>query len=164
MPEIIHAIPIDLGGVGEGAVLLTDSVVKYFNISTTTTTAQTSVTRRRAGHKRTLYNGLTATINKTINVPESTWEATPSAPEKGAGRLIRVPTELKTAKGLIRMVTMRFPNRAVTGAISKFLFEKCIAHKPTYFIMPSGKRHLVLAVTGNVNPEPVAAPAPEPTP
>ncbi len=162
MAEEIFSIPIDLGSDRTGAVLLPKSVVDYFNIPTVAGTTQTSITRRRKQYSRTIYDGLTATAKKTVGVGAATWEATPTAPERGRGKKILVPTELKTSTGVIRMVTMRFPGLAVTGAISKFLFTKCVAHKPTFFIMPSGKRHLVLNVTGNVNPEPVANPTPPP--
>lgn len=162
MADQIFAIPIDLGGVGTGVVLLPKSVTDYFNIATTAATAQTSVTRTRKSYSRDIYDGLTATVKKTVGVKASTWEATPTSPEAGVGQKIIVPTELKTTKGIIRMVTMRFPQRAVSGAISKFLFTKCLAHKPTYFITERGVRHLVLNVTKNVNPEPVAEPTPTP--
>lgn len=163
MAEEIFAVPIDLGGVGTGVVLLPKSVTDYFNIAVTAATPQTSITRSRKAYSREIYTGLTATVKKTVGVKASSWEATPTSPEKGAGQKILVPTELKTSKGIIRMVTMRFPQRAVTGAISKFLFTKCTAHKPTYFITERGKRHLVLNVTKNVNPEPTAAPDTTPT-
>lgn len=164
MAEEVFAVPIDLGEVGTGVVLLKKSVTDYFNIAVTATTNQTSVTRSRKSYSREIYDGLTATVKKTVGVRASTWEATPSAPKKGSGQKIIVPTELKTSKGIIRMVTMRFPQRAVTGAISKFLFTKCTAHKPTYFLTEAGEKHLVLAVTRNVNPEPTSTPTPTPTP
>lgn len=164
MAEEVFAVPIDLGDLPPGVVLLRKSVTDYFGISVAGATTQTAITRTRKAHSRTLYNGLTATVKKTVGVKAATWSSTPSAPDKGAGQRIIVPTELKTTAGIIRMVTMRFPQEAVIGSISKFLFTKCTTRKPTYFLTEKGVRHLVLSVTGNVNPQPAATPTPTPTP
>jgi len=159
MAKEIRVVEIDLGSNRTGTLTLGKDVTDYFNIpvSTATTTARD---RKRKAHTRKVYKGLDDTTGTTVAVRESSWTDSPSSPKRGAGVAIKVPTELKTSAGNIRMVTMRFPGNAVIGAISKFLFTKCVAHKPTYFITASGERHLVVNVTGNVNPEPTTGPTP----
>lgn len=164
MAEILRSVSIDLGGNRTGTLLLADDVVTYFGI-TATTAAATARTRKRASHTRQIYTGLGDTgTAKTVSVQASTWTDTPSPPRRGAGQKIIVPTELITVKKNIRKVTMRFPSDAVIGAISNFLFTKCTKNKPTFFWTANGVKHLVVNITGDVNPTPTPAPSPTPTP
>lgn len=170
MAQVLRTVSIELGGNRNGTLLLPDDVVQYFGITVVTTTA-TARQRRRVGHTRQARTplaggtaGTTPTEPRLITVQAATWTDTPSPPERGAGRKIIVPTELKTRKGIIRKVTMRFPGEAVIGAISNFLFTKCTRNKPTMFWTENGKPHLVVAVTGDVNPTPARAPDPTPNP
>jgi hypothetical protein len=163
MPQVLKTVSIDLGSNRTGTLLLPQDVVDYFGI-TVVTTAATFRTRTRKAYTRQVYSELSATATgKSVAVQAATWTDTPSPPKRGAGQAIIVPTELKTTKGNIRMVTMRFPSKAVIGAISEFLFTKCTKNKPGYFLTENGVRHLVVNVTGNVNPTPAAAPNPTPT-
>lgn len=168
MAEVLRSVSIDLGSGRTGTVLLGDDVVQYFGITVAPTTGATSRTRRRQGHTRQarvpLVGGTTTTTGepRLITVQASQWTDTPSPPRRGSGQKILVPTELKTRKGIIRRVTMRFPQKAVVGAISNFLATKTTKNKPTMFWTANGIPHLVVNITGDVNPgeEEVAAPAP----
>lgn len=165
MAEVLKTVPIDLGGSRTGTLILPNDVIEYFGITTATTTPPQPRTRTRKAYTRQVYSGLgTAATAKTVAVAAATWKDTPAPPKRGAGQKIVVPTELKTTKGNIRMVTMRFPQLAVIGAISEFLFTKCTKNKPGYFLTANGVRHLVINVTGDVNPTPAAPSTPTPTP
>lgn len=166
MAQVLKSVEIELGGGRKGTLLLPQDVVDYFGI-TATTAAATARVRKRASHTRQVFaDGLndTGAAAKTVSVQASTWTDTPSPPRRGAGQKIIVPTELITVKKNIRYVTMRFPGNAVIGAISNFLFTKCTKKKPTYFLTSNGVRHLVISITGDVNPTPTPAPTPTPTP
>ncbi len=165
MAQVLKSVEIDLGGTRKGTLLLPQDVIDYFGITATTATA-TARTRKRVAHTRQIFaDGLNDTAAaKTVSVQASTWTDTPSPPKRGAGQKIIVPTELITVKKNIRYVTMRFPSNAVIGAISNFLFTKCTKKKPSYFFTSNGVRHLVVNITGDVNPTPAANPNPNPTP
>ena len=164
MAKIIKTVTMDLGGSRTGTLLLPEDVADYFGI-TVSTTAAAPRTRTRKAHTRQVFATLAATATaKTVAVPAATWTDSPSGGKRGSGKKIIVPTELKTTKGSIRMVTMRFPSQAVIGAISEFLFTRCLKNKPTYFLTASGVRHAVINITGDVNPTPPKAATPAPTP
>lgn len=155
MARALIAIPIDIGSNRTRAVLVPSDVAEYFNITVpTATTPPTQIERTRKAYTRTVYpNGLGAGTPKTAAVAASRWSSSPKASKGGAGRAVRIPTELKTPSDTIRMVTLRFPSNAVTGAISKWLFEEIKAHKPSYFLL-NGQRYIVAAATGiiDINP------------
>lgn len=154
---------IDIGSGRKGLVSLREDVAQYFGI-TVTATSDVVVTRRRKAHSRSRYDGLTDTTATPTNVGASEWKTIKRASGVGVGKAVKIPTKLKsgTNQQNIRYVTVRFPQNAVIGAISEFLFTKCtdLAKKPEFFIMETGAKYPVANVTGDVNP----GEAPEPTP
>ncbi len=165
MPQIIRTVSVELGGGRNGTIILPDDVCDYFGIAFATTTATARVRTRKA-YQRSLTTplGAATTATKLVSVEASRWTDTPSPPRRGSGTKIIVPTEKKTTKGFIRKVTMNFPSGIVIGAVSNFLFTKCTKNKPTMFWTASGVPHLVVAVTGDVNPTPTPPPTPTPNP
>ena len=152
-------VSIDIGSSREEVFTIRSDVAAYFGIATEAA-KESVVTRRRKAHTRAIYGGLDDTTAQTTNVGASTWQAVKSASSIGAGKKIRVPTKLKTEKGNVRLVDIRFPHKANIASISKFLFDKCDTTKrPNFFITESGRRYPVVNVTGDVNPG--EAPAPE---
>jgi hypothetical protein len=156
-------IPIDLGSNRKGAVRIPGDVIDYFNIPKPTAAAEEMITRSRAGHRRTIYKGMDDLVGKQITVDASTWQAPVRAAKGGiTGKIVKIPTEKKTVKGNIRFVTLHFPSTATVGAISNWIFEKCVVNKPTYFFH-NNNRYSVLKATGDVNPgEGTTAPTPTP--
>jgi hypothetical protein len=152
-------IPIDLGGNRTGAVKVPADVVKYFSIPKPTAAQEEMKTINRAQYKRQVYSGLDDIVGKAVTVRAATWKA-PVRAAKGnvQGKTVKIPTELKTVQGSVRFVTLHFPSTATTGAISNWIYEKCVTKKPTYFFH-NGNRYSVLKAVGDVNPTP-AAPAP----
>lgn len=152
--------------IGSGRTVnfsLRSDVATYFGIATAAGVAE-SVKRRRKTHTRARYDGLTDTTSTPTNVSASEWTTVKKVSGRGVGKPVKIPTKLKTAGDAIRYVIIRFPQNAVVGAISEFLFSKCSAAKrPDFFIMPTGAKYPVVNVTGDVNPgEAPAAPAPPP--
>lgn len=171
MPEATEVgtivVPIDLGGNRIGGVRISEEQRKYFTIAAPTATTAKLVERNRKQYARSSYSGLGDTTNDPVAVKAARWfEAPRISRGRGGGIAVQIPTELKNAKGNIRMTTIRFPSGATTGAISKFLYEKCTTHKPAYFKMPSGVMHSVVPATGvaDINPTPAPTPAAAPAP
>jgi hypothetical protein len=136
-------LPIDLRGTTTAGVRVSADIMKYFGIVAPTASTEEMQVRTRGLHSRKIYDGLTDTVKKTATVKASTWE-TPLQGAKGvSGTAVRIPTELKTAKGAIRFVTLRFPGKATVGDISNFIFEKFVTRKPTYFLH-GGVKYAVL--------------------
>ncbi len=146
-------IEIDLGSGRTGVVAIPDAVVEYFNIPLPTATNQTLIERNRKAHTRRPKN-LDGTSGNLISVEASRWYSAPAAPKNSStGQKVLVPTELTVESGATRMVTMWFPQKAVIGAISAFLHEKCVAHKPKYFQLNGIKRMVLPKGTiSDINP------------
>lgn len=144
-------IQIDIGSNRKAVAQIREDVADYFGFKSTQSGEQT-VTRRRKAHKRAVYGGLDDKTVTTTNVEASTWVALPSATKSGSGIAVRVPTKLKTEKGNIREVTIRFPQSAIVSAISNFLSSGDTTKRPDYFIMPSGRKYPVVKITKDVNP------------
>jgi hypothetical protein len=159
-------IPIDLGSSRTGAVKVPEDVRKYFSIAAPTATTAKLVERRRKQYTRSSYDGLSDTTSDPVAVRAARWfEAPRVSSGRGGGIAVKIPTELKLTSGAVRMTTLRFPSGATTGAISKWLFEKCVTHRPGYFILPSGVKHVVVPDTGVADINPGNAPTtPAPTP
>lgn len=152
---------IDIGSGRKGLVTLREDVAAYFGIAVDATT-DVVVTRRRKAHSRSRYNGLEDTTATPTNVSASEWQSIKRGSRVGTGKAVKVPTLLTSGTNQsIRYTTIRFPQNAVIGAISEFLFTKCTdsAKKPKFFIMPSGARYPVANVAGDVNPGEAPAPA-----
>lgn len=160
MPAVDYRlVSIDLGGGRSGVVALPAPVVEYFKMPVTTASAEARI-RKRKEHTRRNYKNILDNEGDPYIVREATWTDTPTAPKRGAGNLILVPTAKKTNRGNVRMVSMNMPSLAVTGAISEFLFTKCTANKPTFFLTSRGVPHLVVNISGDVNPTPPPKPKP----
>jgi hypothetical protein len=156
------AVPIDLGSKNTGAVNVRSDIIGYFNVPTAATSL-TPVLKTRAAYTYSKKNGLGDATGTPKTVEKSEWYDLPTAPRRGTGKSIRIPTELKTDKGTLRFITLRFPSGATNLAISNWIAEYFKAHTPSYFITPSGTRYPVSDVTladlnpGNANAD--AAPA-----
>jgi hypothetical protein len=133
-PASKSIILIDLRGTATAGVSIPADVMGYFGITPPTTGVEEMKVVNRDAYTRKVYKGLTDTVGTASTVRASTWETPVKAPKGTAGTPVRIPTELKTTKGAIRMVTVRFPGEATVGDISNFIFEKFITRKPTYFI------------------------------
>ncbi len=142
------AVAIDLGSTRTGVVVVRGDIAEYFKIAIDQAAGTGGMVRRtRKAHTRSKYNaGLGDTTVEQIQVSASEWFEPPDGGAKIAGgRRIQVPTELKSPKGIIRVVTMHFPYAATNAVISAWLHEKCTAHKPKEFKTESGKTLLVVS-------------------
>lgn len=145
-------VPIDLGSKNTGAVNVRSDIISYFNVPAAATTAA-PILKTRARYTYMKKNGLNDPTGVEKTVEKAEWYALPTVPRRGTGQSIKIPTELKNAKGNIRYVTLRFPGGATMLAISNWIAEYFRAHTPTYFISPSGTRHPVTDVTlADLNP------------
>jgi hypothetical protein len=151
-------VPIDLGSGRKGAVAVRADQVKYFGITVPAGAAQEQVTRTRKAHSRAKRAPVGEVSPGVIAVQRSEWKAPPRAARQGTGKKVVVPTEQKTAEGNIRYTTFHFPSNATVGAISNWLFETLVRHKPKSFIF-NGNAYAVLKITGDVNPGNTAEPA-----
>jgi hypothetical protein len=153
---------IDIGSGRKDICAVRGDVVDYFNMGGGTTTGQNYKIINRATTGRELFVDLQDTTGRPSATGTTNKFALPKAlTVGGGGQIITVPTELKTTKGNIRTVRMHFPSKAILAAISNFLFIKCTAHKPTFFISPKGVRRAVVAIpSGDINASEPAAPTP----
>lgn len=165
MPKLI--IPIDLGGNKIGAVAVDDKTADYFGITAPTgPTTAGMIEKPATSFQRKIYDGIADVTGRTITVrPGARRVRPPKAASMSGGKSVRIPTQVTitdtvTVGGVSRQrkytkhVSIRFPSGATMAAISKWLFEKCITRKPTYFIAPSGARYSVVDDTGvaDINP------------
>jgi len=144
-------VPIDLGSGRKGVVRMSAEQMRYFGVLAPTTTGETQVTRRRKAHKRNVYSGLGDKAPVIANVSASTWQTPLRGPRGVTGKAVVIPTELKTPTGHIRVTTIHFPRNATVGAISNWLFQTLVSHKPKSFLH-NGNQYAVLRATGDVNP------------
>lgn len=152
MANTYTPVEMDIGSNRTVVLNIRSDVATYFGI-TASTTGDVVVTRRRKAHTRAVYDGLSDTSASSVNVEASTWQTVKKAASFGAGKLIKIPTKLTTAKGTTRFTSFRVPGNANIAAISKFLYSKTDAAKrPAFFITESGARYPVVDVTGDVNP------------
>jgi hypothetical protein len=89
----------------------------------------------------------------------------PKASAKSGGRIVRLNTELKSPKGTIRTVVMRFPRKAILAVISDWLFNNLKVKSPGKFSTGTGTTYLIVskgAIT-DLNPRSSTAPLPPPT-
>lgn len=157
-------IPIDLGSGRTGTVTIRGDVAEYFNIAAPAAdaggTGYKVITRKSTG--RELYVDLADTTPTASATDANNKYALPKQlSSRGGGKTITIPTELKTAKGNTRTVRISFPSNAGLGAISNFLFNKIVAHKPSYFISQNGVRRAIVNIpTADINAgEDTTAPA-----
>jgi hypothetical protein len=139
MPDAVDGagsavLVMELRGTATAGVRLPADVIAYFGITRPVGTAEAMQLRERDPYSRRVYNGAGDTTGKVSTVRGSSWEVPVKAPKGVSGVAVRIPTELKTAKGKIRYVTVRFPQKATVGDISNFIFEKFLTHKPKHFI------------------------------
>jgi hypothetical protein len=168
-----------LMNIGSGRTVLVpvpQSIIDYFNLTAAVVAgATTGVARERKAHTRRVFNrdSLTTTVVKTVGVGVSRWQDVGGRKRggRGSGKLIKIPTELlydtaNPAKGH-RLVSLRIPNAATNYAIAMWINTVFTAHKPAYFLTPSGQQYPV-AVPNIADPNPGnrggAAPAPAPAP
>lgn len=158
-------VPIDLGSGRTGVVSIRGDVAEYFGITAPTDAAAGSgykvITRKSTG--RELFVDLQDTTGTGSNTDASNKFALPQQlSSRGAGgKLVTLPTELKTAKGNTRTVRMGFPSGASLGAISNFLFAKITLKKPSYFITERGVRRAIVNIpSADINAGEDATPAP----
>lgn len=156
---------IDIGSGRTANFAIRSDVATYFGITTTADGVE-SINRRRKAHTRARYDGLTDTTKTSTNVSASEWTTVSKASGRGVGKAVKVPTKLENSKKTgFRYVTIRFPQNAVIGAISEFLYTKCTAAKrPAFFISESGAKYPVVNITGDVNPGETEAPGAAPPP
>ena len=145
-------ITIDLGlnkagNPVKGAVKVPGDIMKYFGILAPTTGAEEMITRKRKAHDRKQFKGTDDKTGTVVTVRATTFKTPVRAPKGTVGKIVKIPTELKTATGNIRFVTLRFPSGAEVGQISGWLFEKLVTRKPSYFIH-NGNKYSVLKLTG----------------
>lgn len=134
-------VEMDIGSSRTVLVQVPTDVGTYFGISASTSTADTVVTRRRKAHTRAVYGGLGDTTPTNANVAASTWQALVRGSRIGSGRLIVIPTKLKTPKDAFRTASFRVPHKANVASVSKFLFSKIDTTKrPDYFVFGQGGR------------------------
>lgn len=167
MPKLI--IPIDLGNNKTGAVAVAADVADYFGITAPTAgTAAAMIEKPATSFQRKVYSSITDITGRTITVrPGAQRVRPPKAASMSGGKSIRIPTEITitssvTVAGVqrnhnyVKHVSIRFPSGASMAAISKWIFEKCVTRKPTYFIAPSGARYSVVDDVGiaDINPGP----------
>lgn len=154
MANTYTPVDMDIGSSRTVLVNIRSDVATYFGITASTTTQDVVVTRRRKAHSRNRFDGLTDTTAAPTSVAASEWKTVRKAADVGSGKLVRIPTKLTSGTGgNIRFTSFRVPGNATIGAISNFIHEKFDAAKrPAFFIMESGARYPVAAITGDVNP------------
>lgn len=171
MPNV--AIPIDLGNNKTGAVAVDTKIADYFNITAPPATGTTGqmIEKPRTSFQRKVYSGPADVTGRTITVnPGARGVRPPKVSSRSGGKSVRVPTEVvitrtvarsgtNTSVKYVKHVSIRFPSGATMAAISKWLFERCTAHKPGYFLTPTGSKYLVVDDVGvsDINPGPAAA-------
>lgn len=166
MPSVI--VPIDLGGNKKGAVSVDSKTADYFNITAPTTATAAMIEKPRTSFQRKVYSGPADITGRTITVnPGARSVRPPKAASASGGKSMRVPTEVIITRTVaqagvnrtikyVKHVSIRFPSGASMAAISKWLFENIKAHKPNYFLTPTGSRYLVVDDTGVTDINPVA--------
>jgi hypothetical protein len=145
---------MDIGSSRTVLVNIRSDVATYFGITASTATQDVVVTRRRKSHSRNRFEGVSDTTATSATVSASEWKTVRKAADIGSGKLIRIPTKLTSGtNGNIRYTSFRVPGNATIGAISNFIHSKFAAtNRPAFFIMQSGARYPVAAITGDVNP------------
>lgn len=169
------SVPMNLGSGRTVFVKVPQSIIDYFNLTAAVTAGTTtSVRRERKAHTRRVFNRdvLNATVVKTAAVEKAEWQDVGGRAKtsRGRGKLIKIPTELpydaaNVSKGY-RLVSLRVPNAATNYVIAMWINTKFTAHKPKYFLTPSGQQYPVAVPTvadpnpGNDEPSttPTAAP------
>lgn len=152
IPYTYSQVPIDLGSGRTSSVRVRSDVVSYFNVPAGATTA-TPVLKTRDGYTYTRKSGLDDTTGTPVTVSRAEWYDIPTGSKRGGGKVCRIPTELKTAKGATRYITLRFPSAATNLAISNWIAENFTSKTPSEFITSAGQRYPVTNVTiADLNP------------
>ena len=137
-------VAMDIGSGRVARFNVREDILDYFNIAEDTKEPEAKLRRRKA-HTRSLYDGLTDTSRTSTNVEASEWyDVSGGVSRFGAGKPIKVPTELKTGttgRETVRHVVIRVPQSATNFAIATWIDLKFFAHKPSYFITPNGRRY-----------------------
>lgn len=155
MANTYTPVEMEIGSNRTILVNIRSDVATYFGITASATTSDVVVTRRRKQHTRNRFDGLTDTAATPTNVEASEWKTVRKAADVGSGKLIRIPTKLTSGtNGNIRYTSFRVPGNANIGSISNFIHSKfkTVEKRPAFFIMESGARYPVAAITGDVNP------------
>ncbi len=161
--RIYQYFNIDIGSGRMDVVGVRGDVVDYFNMTGAVAAGSGYKVTTRKTTGRELYVDLSDTTGTASATDTTNRFALPTRlTAAGGGKIITLPTELKTAKGNMRTVRMHFPGKANLASISNFLFTKCALHKPAYFITASGVRRAVVAIPSgdiNANEEALTQPA-----
>lgn len=166
--SVIKLIPMDIGSGRTIQIPVRSDVVDYFNITGAAagTAALTPTLRRRKAYTRQRYASPVATAPQAgdVNVEAATWFAISTAGLNiNVGKLIKIPTEILTAKNNIRYVSLRIDARATNVAIAVWINSRFSSKKPGYFILPAGGRFPTnIASVADVNPGNAPEPAPAP--
>lgn len=152
--------PIDLGSSRTGAVIIRGDIAEYFNFpeAPTTLALATKVVNRKTTGRELFVDLQDVTGTASESETNNKYLSVPALQTAKTGKNIVVPTELKTSKGTIRKVTIKFPHNAINAAISKFLYTNCKLHVPRIFYTPAGVPRFVMNVVGELNPSEDATP------
>lgn len=152
MANTYTPVDMDIGSSRTILVNIRSDVATYFGITASTSTQDVVVTRRRKSHSRNRFDGLSDNSATSTTVAASEWQTVRKAADIGSGKLVRVPTKLLSGTN-VRYTSFRVPGNATIGAISNFIHTKFAAtNRPAFFIMQSGARYPVAAISGDVNP------------
>lgn len=163
--------PMVLNGVFLGMLGLREDQIDYFNIPVATAAELALVNYEGSikAHKRNIYSdrldSTTPTRVKSIErVAVINRDRSKSVNSRG-GKPIKIPTALtstpaqtSTAQDApprlasIRYTIIKFPGSASNAEISRWLFAKCVAHKPSFFKTPAGASHPVVGAAVVVTP------------
>lgn len=151
---------IDGRGTTKMGVRIPPDVMTYFGVSVVTAATPEKKTIVRPAHTRKVFKGLDDRVGENSTVRATSWETPIKAPKGRAGVAVTIPTELKTPRGNLRMVTLRFPAKATVGEISNFIATKFLTNKPKYFLH-NGVQY---AATAGTNGGTALPPLPKTTP
>ncbi|HAA31102.1 MAG TPA: hypothetical protein DCE56_29585 [Cyanobacteria bacterium UBA8553] len=149
-------LPILVGAGKSRTVSVRADIADYFNM-TSATTAQSGgfVEKQKSRTARAVYASLLDTTPVDSQGTTTNKFLLPGrVGGKGKGKIIVVPTELRTPRGSIRTCRISFPSIANLAAISNFLAVNCKAHVPTYFITMSGVKRAVGLLPAGKDPNP----------
>lgn len=162
--------PMVLNNVFIGMIGLRSDQKRYYGIPEPTAQEEAKVHYQGeiAGHRRNIFSKRLDDQNptRTIEIKKVTAidrDRSKTVASRG-GKPIKIPTQLQSTPAAIpstdannpppprtpstRYTTIKFPQAASNGEISRWLHAKCVEKKPLIFKTPAGQTHRVSA-TGN---------------
>lgn len=153
-------IDMNLGSGRTVQINVSKAIKDYFNITASAATTSQATLRKRKAHTRRVFNRdtLDVTVKSQAGVRDAEWYDTKNQRgRRGSGKLIKIPTELPynaaAPSSGFRLVSTRVPATATNYVIANWINTKFTAHKPSYFLTPSGVKYPV-NVPAQADPNP----------